>query len=543
VVLSGRTISGYVIESELGRGGMGVVYQARHLALGRPAALKMVLGTARAESQELIRFLAEAGAVAAVKHDHVVGVYEFGETDGRPFLALEYLPGGTLTARLKAVGRFDPRAAAVLVEKLARGVAAAHEAGVVHRDLKPGNVLFDAHGEPKVTDFGLAKRGGGADLTQSQAVLGTPAYMSPEQAKGETKFVGPQADVWALGVILYECLTGTRPFTADDSWALLQKVMTADPAPVRSVAREVTRELELICRKCLAKEPHERYPTAAGLADDLRSFLDGRPVSVRPVSAPVRAWKWVKRNPVPAALIGTLTALLAVGAWAGYAENQQIVADSDRVRAESETYAENLKWAQAEQREQLGRFQSAIRLALRSGAGQDAIKACEDAERAGSITAAMQLDKARAPNVLSQTDAALRELGAINRDELPPDLRGQADLLEGTLRLPGWEGDDGPALALIDRALAAPLSEADRHYAEGLKAPYAPDALARFEAAVRADPAHVDARAMAILALTPWADWKRRSSLASSRGRSLRTTPTSRSWSPAPGRSGATRPG
>ncbi len=205
-----EAVSGYELLEPIGEGGMGVVYKARQLTLNRVVALKMVLGGHRAGAKELIRFLAEAEAVAAVKHPHVVQVHEYGEADGRPFLAMEFLSGGSLSDRLKAHGRLDPIAAARLVGTLAGAVQAAHDQGIVHRDLKPGNVLFDEAGQPKVTDFGTAKRGGGSDLTATHAVMGTPAYMAPEQARGDTKFVGPGADVYALGVILYECLTGTR---------------------------------------------------------------------------------------------------------------------------------------------------------------------------------------------------------------------------------------------------------------------------------------------------------------------------------------------
>jgi len=284
-----RYFGDYELLGEVARGGMGVVYRARHVKLNRTAALKMVLGAARADSKEIIRFLAEAEAVAAVRHPHVVGVYEFGDADGRPFLALEFCPGGTLAERLKA-GRLAPRAAAELVRKVAGGVAAAHALGIVHRDLKPGNVLFDESEEPKVSDFGLAKRGAGAELTQSQAVLGTPAYMSPEQAKGDTKFVGPQADVWALGVILYECLTGERPFADPDQRRVLFLVATEEPQRPRKIDPSIPRDLETVCLKCLEKDPGDRYPTAAALADDLRAWAAGRAVSVRSRGRLRRLW-------------------------------------------------------------------------------------------------------------------------------------------------------------------------------------------------------------------------------------------------------------
>jgi len=302
-------ITGYETLAELGRGGMGVVFKARQLKLNRIVALKMILSAAR--GHDATRFLIEAEAVAAVKHPNVVQVFEYGESDGQPFLAMEFLEGGSLAARLGTAGQFEPRVAAAVVAKIARGVQAAHDAGVVHRDLKPGNVLLDAAGEPKVTDFGLAKRVGGADLTATQAVMGTPAYMSPEQARGETKFVGPGADIYALGVILYECLTGTVPFRGEDSWSVVRQVIERDPDPLRSRTPGVPRDLELICLKCLAKSPRDRYPTAANLADDLDRFLNREPVSVRPAGVPERAVKWVRRNPSAARLL-SVSAVAAV---------------------------------------------------------------------------------------------------------------------------------------------------------------------------------------------------------------------------------------
>jgi serine/threonine protein kinase len=213
-----------------------------------------------------------------------------------------------------------PRAAAELVVKLAGGVQAAHDLGIIHRDLKPHNVLLDAPapsgawGEPKATDFGLAKRAGGADLTQTGAVMGTPAYMAPEQARGDTKRVGPAADVYALGAILYECLCGAVPFAGSDAWSVIRQVIEADPDPVTRRAAGVPRELDLVCRKCLAKDPAGRYPSAAALADDLRRFLDGRPL-VGPragfwYAARTRAKRWWR--PVAVAL---LILALVVCAW------------------------------------------------------------------------------------------------------------------------------------------------------------------------------------------------------------------------------------
>jgi hypothetical protein len=250
--------------------------------------------------------------VAAVKHPHVVQVYDYGEANGRPFLAMEYLPGDSLADRLRRTGRLDAKAAAELVAILAGAVQAAHDLGIVHRDLKPDNVLYDESGQPKVTDFGLAKRADGGNLTATQAVMGTPAYMAPEQARGDTKFVGPQADVYSLGVIFYECLTGTQPFQASDRYALLLKV-TEDEAerPGRRVPG-LPRDVELICLKCLAKDPAGRYPTAGALAADLGRFAAGEPVSVRAAGVVERVAKWARRKPTLAAAytLGLLAVLL-----------------------------------------------------------------------------------------------------------------------------------------------------------------------------------------------------------------------------------------
>jgi tetratricopeptide (TPR) repeat protein len=263
-----------------------------------------------------------------------------GETGGRPFLALEFAPGGSLEARLRG-GRQSPREAAALLETLARAIHAAHRAGVVHRDLKPGNVLFAEDGTPKIADFGVAKRLNADDAqTCTGDILGTPSYMAPEQARGRSAAAGPAADVYALGAILYELLTGRPPFEGETVWETLEQVVRRDPPPPRQLAPKVPRDLETVCLKCLHKDPTRRYGSADKLADDLGRFLAGRPILARPTPAWERAWKWVRRRPAAAAGVAlalTLAAGLAVAheadlrARLARAEREAAIADVDRL--------------------------------------------------------------------------------------------------------------------------------------------------------------------------------------------------------------------
>jgi serine/threonine protein kinase len=283
-------VPGYTILREVGRGGMGVVYKARQISLNRAVALKMVLAGELAGVAEVARARAEAQQLARLAHPNIVPVYDVGECQGRPYFAMEFMDGGSLAKKL---GR-EPqpvRAAAQLVETLARAAHHAHERGVVHRDLKPANVLLATDGTPKIADFGVAKcLEGGSGLTQTGAILGTPSYMAPEQAEGQAKLVGPAADVYALGAILYEALTGRPPFHAESAVKTLVLVITRPPVPPRELRPDVPADIEAVCLQCLRKKPAERYPTAAALADDLRRWLDGRPTdaTAAPMEPPRR---------------------------------------------------------------------------------------------------------------------------------------------------------------------------------------------------------------------------------------------------------------
>jgi WD40 repeat protein len=303
-------VPGYEILRELGRGGMGVVYQARHERLNRLAALKMILYGGHAAEGDLARFRTEAEAVARLQHPGIVQIYEIGEHNGLPYLALEFCPGGSLLNRLDGTP-LPPAQAARNVEALARAVHAAHQAGIVHRDLKPGNILLAADGSLKITDFGLAKKlDSSVGQTQTGAVMGTPSYMAPEQAAGLNKEIGPVTDLYSLGVILYELLTGRPPFKAATPLDTMMQQMHQEPVPPRKLQPQVPPDLETICLKCLQKEPGKRYASAADLAEDLRRYQAGEPITARPVGALERGWRWCRRNPLVAGLTAGVAALL-----------------------------------------------------------------------------------------------------------------------------------------------------------------------------------------------------------------------------------------
>jgi tetratricopeptide (TPR) repeat protein/tRNA A-37 threonylcarbamoyl transferase component Bud32 len=332
-------IPGYQVEAELGHGGMGVVYRARHLGLKRRVALKMIRdgGIARPDQRE--RFLREAQIVAHLRHPNIVQIFDIGESAGLLYVALELLEGGTLADRIDGTPQ-PPTAAAPLLVVLAEAIEAAHQEGVIHRDLKPSNILFDGAGTPKVADFGLAKRldPDEAGQTASGQILGSPSYMAPEQADGKTRETTPAADVYALGAILYEMLTGRPPFKGESAMDTIRLVLEADLVPPSRLNPRIPRDLETICLACLQKSPARRYPAATRLADDLRRFLTGRPVWARRTPPWERGWKWCRRNKVAATLLalGTLGTLggAAAGVWHNGRLRAAEVAEQARVSKE-----------------------------------------------------------------------------------------------------------------------------------------------------------------------------------------------------------------
>ncbi len=271
------TIEGYEFLAELGHGGMGVVYKARQHRLNRLVAVKMLRAGSLAKPEDLARFRIEAQTVATLRHVNIIQIFDVGEAGGLPFVTFELLEGGSLDDEL-AGGHHPEARSAELVATLARAIDVAHDAGVIHRDLKPSNVLFADDGTPKITDFGLAKRLEEDGQTATGQVLGSPSYIPPEQAEGRAKEASPETDVYALGAILYEMLTGRPPFKGVTAMETLHKVMHEDPEAPSRLQSHLSRDLETICLKCLAKAPQRRYATAAALADDLDRFLAGQPV-------------------------------------------------------------------------------------------------------------------------------------------------------------------------------------------------------------------------------------------------------------------------
>jgi hypothetical protein len=347
------SIPGYAIEGVLGRGGMGVVYKARQLGLNRLVALKLLRWGPDSTAEERARFRGEAEAIARLQHPNVVQIYEVGEQDGRPFLSLEFLPGGSLARRLDGTPR-PAREAALLVQTLAGPVHAIHRLHIVHRDLKPDNVLLTADGTPKVADFGLAKLlDGNQGQTESGAALGTPSYMAPEQAQGQRRLIGPATDVYALGAVLYELLTGRPPFRGETPIDTVFAVIKGEPVPPSRLNPKLPRDLETICLKCLQKDPHRRYASAAALADDLGRFLNGRSVTARPVSAMERAWRWGRRNPGWATALASTAGFLLVitvgatlsAAWFAEERSKAQAAEKNAL-AERQTAVENQQRAE-----------------------------------------------------------------------------------------------------------------------------------------------------------------------------------------------------
>ncbi len=468
-------VAGYEILSELGRGGMGVVYKARQTDLDRVVALK-VIRSGGASAGELARFRTEARALAGLRHPNILQIHELGTHDGdRPYLALEYAGGGNLARSLAGSPR-EPRAAAALAETLARATHAAHQCGIVHRDLKPANVLLTDDGTPKVADFGLAKSfGGGSSQTRTGEVMGTPSYMAPEQAEGRLRDIGPATDVYALGAILYELLTGRPPFRGATPLDTLEQVRFQEPLPPSQLQPKLPRDLETVCLKCLQKEAGLRYGSALALADDLRRFLNDEPVRARPPSAAYRFRKFARRNKALTAFVAAL-ALGVAGTSAAL-----VWVNAERVRATTAERAEKRLLAES--------YAHFARENVQRGDWEKAVDYFDKALAGGhEQTADIRVERAKALIPLNRGEEALSELQAVADGPDGERLAGPVSLWMGDLKL---GNDNDEAIRLLRRAREAGLPDkGDDGYAAALLATTFDEALGHLGRVLAGQPYH-----------------------------------------------------
>lgn len=406
----------YEMMQIIGRGGMGIVYLARQCGLKRKVAYKVLTQFGCLDPDTLERFRGEAETLAKLQHSGIVQVFDSGTANGAPYLAMEYVAGGSLAEKLKA-GRMEPRAAAAVIATVAAAVGHAHAHGIIHRDLKPANILLTIDGQPKVADFGLARDVGDRHVTRTGYIAGTPSYMSPEQLSGRRNLASG-VDVWALGVMLYELLAGTVPFAGSDPQQILTNVLRNDPVSLRQWQPNLPGDLETICLKCLQKEPHRRYASGSELADDLLRYLDGQPIQARPVGRVEKGVRWCRRNPLAAGL----ATVVAVMLFATAAVSLALASRSDRDRVRAIEVAENEHRLRQAAEGAAEAETEARREAQRLAAAET--RAREEAERAVAAEKKAREDTERIVELLN---GLLESIRAGNRHNTITGLRTQLD--------------------------------------------------------------------------------------------------------------------
>ncbi len=481
-------IPGYEMLAQIGRGGMGVVCKARQAKLNRIVAIKMLLGS-QATRDEMDRFRQETQALAQLQNPNIVQIFEVGEHGGRVFFTMEFCGEGSLAQKLAGTP-LRARDAAELVETLARAIEAAHERQIIHRDLKPANILLADGDVAKVADFGLAKRlDVDSHQTQTGAIMGTPSYMAPEQARGETHQAGYAVDIYALGAILYEALTGRPPFKAATIHETILQVIQQDPLSPKTILSSVPRDLETICMKCLEKRPENRYARAVDLAEDLRRFLDGRPISARPASLLDRFLKWIWRHPATAAAWVLLSVSLVLLAWAALESRRALRAEKKNLQSVEERAKLDTKHQQ--EKVILLHLEEAKR-ARQSGNWRRVIESLDEAVKHGyRLTPEERLLRGESLMNAGRNTEARAELEALSSALPSADLVALKDLFLANVL---WLEDDRKALEIIRRAIPNLKDPAAKSYASGVAAPKIGEAIEHFKAAIRADRLHADAR-------------------------------------------------
>lgn len=426
-------VGNYELVQEIARGGMGIVYKARQTTLGRIVAVKMITAGRLASEDDIRRFHVEAQAVASLQHPNIVAIHEVGQYEGWHYFSMDFVEGRDLSAILR-VNVLPARQAATYVRQMAEAIHYAHQQGTLHRDLKPSNVLIDSHDQVRITDFGLAMRvEGNSDLTRTGQAVGTPSYMPPEQAQAKRSLIGPCSDIYSLGAILYECLTGRPPFRAESVIETIQQVIETEAASPRLLNPGIPRDLETICLKCLQKEPHRRYGTAQLLADDLNRFLRGEPITARPINRISRVWRWCRRNSVVASLTSAAAALVllvAVGATVAYLRETELHAHTEALSDEiSQAYGNvtQLRNLEAQLRIDIATEQSLLQQAIARAAHTEQDNAELEAQR-HKLAAVLESRQQKLYSTLLYLAQADLEAGNVIRangylDDCPENLR------------------------------------------------------------------------------------------------------------------------